>query len=123
MNLQNLLKQIKCKRKYLRKSDMTRGNAYRITLTYKGKSCWFVFNDNIYNKSCKKDFLYCLYLDASCFEACIDMYDFARSYGYAMDTCKERINVTKIYEACRKQSERVHRLFNEEEISLLSTIE
>ena len=58
MTLKELLKQIKCKKSYMHKSDMTSGNAYRVTLTYKGKSCRFIFNDNYLNASKKKKTFY-----------------------------------------------------------------
>ena len=95
---------------------MTAGNAYRITLTYNGKKCSFTFNDNIYNESDKSDFLYCLYLDAMAYDTCPDAYSFARTYGY-------EDNALEIYKACEMQSKRLHRLFNDEEVELLATLE
>lgn len=125
--LNRLLSTIKCSKTYLRKSDMCSGNAYRITLTYKGNRCSFVFHDNFKNASKKKDFLYCLVLDAQCYESTRDLYDFAREYGYLyyadvgdLDALKR---AKKAFDSCRLQSERLHKLFNEQEIELLSTIE
>ena len=119
MTLKELLKNIKCKRTYLRKSSMTSGNAYRITLTYKGEKCSFVFNDNHRNESRKNDFLYCLVLDAQAYDLSRDIGDFIKSFGYADEWQSGVI----AYNACKKQSERLHRLFNDEEVELLSTIE
>ena len=119
MTLENLLKQIKCKKSYLHKSHMTTGNAYRVTLTYKGKSCRFIFNDNYLNASKKKDFLYCLVLDANCYEESRDVCDFVYSFGYADDYATGK----KAFESCKKQSERARKLFNAEELELLFSIE
>lgn len=109
---------IKCKREKIGKSDLTSGNAYKITLSYNGNWCSFVFNDNFKNRSTKKDFLYCLYLDAMAYENVRDVFEFAREFGYA-DWQKAR----KPYSACKAQSVRLHKLFNEQEIEILSEIE
>lgn len=122
--LESLLAKIKCKKTYICKAYdypnglNTSGGAYRVTLTYNGKKCWFMFFDNSYNCSYKPDFLYCLLLDAKTYECSRDFYDFARSYAYDMDH-----DARRIYNACKKQSERLHKLFNEDEITILSTIE
>ena len=120
--LQRFLSMIKCKKVDLGKSTMTSGNAYRVTISYNGNWCRFVFNDNYQNKANKEDFLYCLWLDASSFEECRDVYDFAHSFCYDR-ACTPMSEVRKIYRACEKQSERLHRLFNENEINLISQIE
>lgn len=118
MLLEKLLSMIKCKRSYLRNSEMCSGNAYRITLSYHGKRCSFVFHDNYKNESKKKDFVYCLVLDAQAYENTRDTYEFMREFGY-----KSFDKARKVRNACEKQSERLHRLFNDNEIDILSTIE
>lgn len=118
--LDALLKRVKCKKTYLRKSDMTSGNAYRVTLSHNGETCSFIFNDNFENKSTKRDFLYCLYLDAMCYDSTRDVYAFANEYGYGYERMSE---ARKAYHACEDQYTRLHRLFNRAEIELLSTIE
>ena len=118
LNLKSLLVKINCKKTLIGESDTTSGNAYRITLTYKGKRCYFTFNDNYLNASEKKDFLYCLHLDAMAYECSRGFRDFARQFAYDCDHDAKRI-----YNACKKQSERLHKLFNAEEILILSTIE
>ena len=116
--LRRLLSMIKCERKKLGKSEMTSGNAYKITLSYRGHWCSFVFNDNFKNVSKKKDFLYCLYLDAMAYEQSRDVFEFAREFGFA-DWREAR----KPYSACKAQSVRLHKLFNDAEIDILSQIE
>lgn len=118
MLLRNLLRAIGCDKQCLGKSEMTSGNAYKVTLYYRGHRCSFVFNDNFENKSTKKDFLYCLVLDAQAYDNVSDAWEFARAFGYEYNA-----ETRKLYSECKKQSERLHRLFNDTEIDLLSTIE
>ena len=59
--------------------------------------------------------------------ACLDVYDyidgledFANEFGY--DLCDNRKETEKIYKACMKQSEKLHELFTDEELEMLSQI-
>ena len=113
----SFIDKISCHKTRVGKSQMCSGDKFLVTLTYKGKRCSFVFHDNFRNASKKEDFLYCLYLDAEAFDNNIDIYDFADSFGYK--GCKD---AEKAYEGCRKQSERLHRLFTDEEIALLAML-
>ena len=47
-----------------------------------------------------------------------DVYEFARQLGY-----NDMNEARRAYNSCKKQSERLHRLFNSTEIDILSTIE
>lgn len=116
--LNRLLRMIKCKRKYIGKSTLTSGNSYKIVLSYKGKWCAFIFNDNFKNESSKKDFLYCLVLDAQAYDNARGLDDFMHTFGYT-----DEKEARGAYRACKVQSVRLHSLFNEQEIDLLSTIE
>lgn len=122
-----ILSKIKCTRTYLRKSEMCSGNAYKITLSYHGKRCSFVFHDNFKNQSNKRDFVYCLVLDAQAYDNTRDLYEFAREFGYLryadVGDADAMQRARKARKACEKQSERLHRLFNDNEIDFLSTIE
>ena len=118
--LNRLLSMIKFSRTYVRKSPMCSGNEYKIFISYKGHWAWFTFHDNFENKSTLKDWLYCLILDMNAYEFSRDEYDFARNYGYAdEDISKAR----KAYRACEKTAEKLHKIFSEQELDLLSTIE
>ena len=110
-----LLNQIKCTKTYTGKSNMTSGNSYRITLTYKGRKCSFIFNDNYLNESGKKDLVQCLLMDAEAYNNARDFEDFALEFGYNADS----IQAYKIYKACKKQAEKVSRLFTSKEIEQL----
>lgn len=118
MTLNELLTKVKMIKKYVGKSHMCSGNEYKVVLSHKGKWVSFHYHDNFKNKSNIKDILYCLWLDATCYEESSDYCVFARMFGY--DDMNE---AKRIYNACKKQSERLHKLFSAEEIDILSTIE
>ena len=129
MLLEKLLSMIKCTKVLIGDSwslynkdeadFYTSGNAYRITLSYHGKRCSFVFHDNFKNESNKRDFVKCLILDAEGYDNNHDYWQFCRAfYGFTNDR-----QARKAYAGCKAQSERLHRLFNQNEIDILSTIE
>ena len=112
-----LLNEINTTKTYIRKSDMTSGNAYRVTLTRNGKKIGFIFNDNIYNESDKNDFIYSLLSDSQAYEFCYNLADFMNEFDYTDDK-----QAKKIYNACKKQFDRLHKLFNDTEIETLEKI-
>ena len=114
-----MLEQINVKKAYLNKSEMTSGNKYRVTINYKGKTIWFVFHDNIYNKSGKIDFISCLLQDAWGYDDNRDIYEFAENFGY--DYYADLPKVKKAYYGCKRQYQRVNKLFTEAEQELLQT--
>lgn len=110
-----LLNTLKVKKTYLRKSEMTSGNASRITLTRNKKTVYFIYHDNYYNNSNINDFVWCLLMDAQAYECSYNFADFCNEMGYDDDSMK----AYKIYLACKKQAERLHKLFNDTEIESL----
>ena len=110
-----LLSTIKLTKTYLKKSDCTSGNASRITLTRDKKTVHFIYHDNYYNNSNINDYIYSLLLDAQAYEYSYNFADFCNNFGYDSDSMKEY----KIYLACKKQAERLHKLFNDLEIEEL----
>ena len=112
-----LLNEINTTKTYIGKSDMTSGNAYRITLTKKSIKIGFIFNDNIYNESDKNDFIYSLLSDSQAYEFCYNLADFMNEYGYT-----DGKQAKTIFDACKKQSDRLHKLFNNTEIETLEKI-
>lgn len=112
-----LLNEINTTKTYIGKSNLTSGNAYRITLTRNGIKISFVFNDNIYNESDKNDFIFSLLRDSQAYEFCYNLADFMNEYGYTDDK-----QAKQVYNACKKQSERLHKLFNNAEIETLDKI-
>lgn len=112
-----LLDEINTTKTYIGKSDMTSGHAYRVTLTRNGVKVGFIFNDNIYNESDKNDFIYSLLSDSQAYENARDLTDFMLAFGY--DNIPQ---AKQVYNACKKQSERLHKLFNDAEIETLEKI-
>lgn len=112
-----LLNEINTTKTYIGKSDLTSGNAYRVTLTRNGVKIGFIFNDNIYNESDKNDFIYLLLRDSQAYEYTCNFADFMNEYGYT-DAQKAK----QVYNACKKQSERLRKLFNSTEIETLEKI-
>lgn len=113
----NLPDKINTTRTYIGKSDCTSGHAYSVTLTRNGVKVGFVFNDNIYNESDENDFIHSLLSDSQAYESTRDLADFMLAFGY--DNIPQ---AKKIYDACKKQSERLHKLFNDTEIETLEKI-
>lgn len=112
-----LLNEINTTKTYIGKSDLTSGNAYRVTLTRNGVKVGFVFNDNIYNESDKNDFVYSLLRDSQAYESTRDLTDFMLDFGY--DNIPQ---AKQVYNACKKQFDRLHKLFNNAEIKMLKKI-
>ena len=110
----SIIEKIRTTKSYKGKSEMTSGNAYTVRVYYNGKYCQMVFHDNIYNKSDKNDFIYCLLMDADAYNNSRDLDDFADEFGY------ENIHeCTAAYKACKAQAEKVKRLFTEQEVEEL----
>ena len=110
-----LLNTLKVKKTYLKKSNCTSGDASRITLTRNKKTVHFIYHDNYLNDSNINDFIYSLLSDAEAYECSYNFADFADMFGYDSD----RMNAYNIYLACKKQAERLHKLFNDTEIESL----
>ena len=110
-----LLNNIKFTKTNIGRSQMTSGDAFRVTLTYKGKRCSFIFNDNYLNNSTKEEVIDCLLLDAEAYSNSRDFADFALEFGYNDDS----MTAYKIYNAYKKQAEKVKRLFTAEEVQQL----
>lgn len=114
---QNFLDKIKTTKTFLRKSDMTSGNAYKITITYNGKKIGFTFNDNYLNESDKNDLLWTLLMDANAYEFSCGLTGFMTEFDYDNEQ-----QARTIYNACKRQYDRLHKLFNADEIETLQEI-
>lgn len=110
-----LLNQIKFTKTNIGKSQMTSGDAYRITLTYKGKKCSFTFHDNYRNASTKEEIIESLLLDADAYNNARNFEDFCFEFGYNSDSIK----ALKVYNACKKQADKLSRLFTNAEVEQL----
>lgn len=111
-----MLESIKMTKTYLGKSEMTSGNKYRITLTYNGKSVWFLFHDNMWNNSPKTHIIDCFVRDAYDYMNYKNIYEFADEFGYDM----EDYSIAKrAYNGCKKQYDRLCKLFTSTEAEIL----
>lgn len=68
----------------------------------------------------KEDCLYCLLLDASSVDCCIDEADFLNEFGYIGDAESIRRGL-KAFKACQRTAKAIDRLFTEEEKAELQT--
>lgn len=108
------LNKIKCSRWSVGESHMCSGNKYRVRMSYNGRIISFYFHDNYKNDSGKKDYLYSLLLDMDAYENSGDVWEFMNEFGY-----KEFSYAKKIYNACKRNADKVHKLFSEREIDEL----
>ena len=100
-------------------------NKYRVTLQNGAESYTTTFTDSIYNTcnhtpSHKIDMLYCIVMDAQCYESTVSFHDFCCEFGY--DEYDERKKAEKCYEGCRKALEGIERLIGCEGYEVLSAI-
>lgn len=92
---------------------------YKVTIKYNGKQYTTDYQCPIQFKVEKKDVVDCLLLDASYFENSVDIFDFINELGYDVED-DNFYKVRKMYHACEKTSRAIHRLFDDEEIELIS---
>lgn len=111
------LNKIKCSRSYVGKSPMCSGNKYRVRMSYNGRSVSFYFHDNYKNESEKKDYLYSLLLDMSAYDNTYNVDEFMREFGY-----KNYEEAQRIRNACKRNGDKVRKLFNEREIDELNEL-
>lgn len=107
---------VKASKVCMGKSNKTSGNEYSVVLKYNGNSITILFHDNYRNESGKDEFLYALLMDAMLYEDCPNLADFMGELGYDYEQKEE---AEKVYKACKRQYNKLHRLFTEEEIKEL----
>lgn len=103
---------------------------YRIKLTKGNKEFTFAFHDSVYNyqnnkKLNKLDTLYSVLLDMSCYDNARGFEDFANEFGYELyndDYTGYNKKALRIYNACEKTSNSLHKLFNNAELEKLQEI-
>ena len=95
---------------------------YDVVVKYKGKQYTTTYQCNVKEMPKVKDIMYCLLLDANCYDTTRDIKDFAEELGYELYDydCGDYNKETKrVYNACKKTSEEMHRLFTSEEMEML----
>lgn len=105
---------VKASKTYVNKSEKTSGNKYRVILKYNNKSVSMTYHDNYLNESGKDEFLYALILDGITYKNCYNLAEFMYEFGY-----EEEKQAQKIYNSCKKQYEKMRKLFTEQEIDQL----
>lgn len=65
----------------------------------------------------KKDIIYCLLMDADCFENCQDIDDFQMEFGY-----EKASELIKAYNGCKETYQAFKKIFNDKELEELRTI-
>lgn len=100
------------------KSKETSGNEYSVVIKYNGNCITMLYHDNYLNDSGKEEFLYALLVDSFAYEECYNLADFMDNFGYDYD---QKDKAMKAYKSCARQYNKLHRLFNEQEIEQLQS--
>ena len=94
---------------------------YYLQLVYKNNKYNFNFFDSVYNyqnniKLDKQNALYCVLMDCQAYDDYANIQDFADAFGY------EKIkDLLKAYNGCKKTSEALHNIFDNDELEQLYT--
>ena len=90
---------------------------YEVYLSYRGKTLITDYQCNKRVEPTKEDVLSCLLLDTISYDSCNDIDDFQSSFGY------EKVSeCIKVYNGCKKSSERMHEMFSEDELEELNSL-
>lgn len=97
---------------------------YYLKLSYKGNDYKFTFHDsvNAWQNNLplnKKDVMYSILSDMGCYESSRDMEDFIYSFGYDNNDLATYKEGMKAFKGCKKTSEKLHELFNKDELEQL----
>ena len=93
---------------------------FKCKIKYNGKQYSFDYQCNTnYKEPNKKDCLYYLLSDASCFNCSTSVDEFLTEFGYA-DNLQNIRKGEKAYNTCKRTAKALNRLFIEDEIELLN---
>jgi hypothetical protein len=100
---------------------------YTIELKHNNKKEVFSFTDSIYNYQHGMafdilDLINCLLLDMYAYNDNETLKDFACCFGYNIDTFEDRQKTSKIMLACRQNSIKLKKLFNNKELNMLDVL-
>lgn len=91
---------------------------FDVKITYNKKYMVTTYQCNTsYKNDMKKDILYCILMDASAYEYDSNIDDFQREFGY-----EKASELLKAFNGCKEAYEKVHKLFNKEELEQLNDI-
>lgn len=89
---------------------------YACKIRHNGKQFSFPYQCNYHMNVNAKDAIYCLFMDAMSYEQNPDIDDFSSEFGYT--SIKDAI---RIYKACRRAYNALHRMFTDAELEQLYT--
>lgn len=100
---------------------------YIIELQHNNKKENFSFTDSIYNYEHGMafnilDLIACLILDMHAYEDNKTLQNFASCFGYNIDTFEDRQATSRILLACRQNSIKLKKLFNNKELNMLENL-
>lgn len=100
-------------------------NKYRVTIKNGSLKFTTTFTDSIYNTcngtpSSKMDILYCVVMDAQCYENYDSLEDFADNFGY--DLYEERGKAKKCFYGCERAYDNLTELFGMDGYGILNCI-
>ena len=98
-------------------------NKYRLTISNGSEQFTSTFTDSLYNtynntKSSNFEMLYCIVVDAQCYEQSRTFEDFCDNVCYDLEDKRAR----KCYEGCRRTYENIERLFGYEGYEIINAI-
>lgn len=95
---------------------------YKVVIKYNGKQYTTTYQCNAKHNPKESDIIYCLLLDTSSYDNANDIKDFAEEFGYELYNDygnKYNKETEKIYKACKKTSEAMHKMFTDSEMEML----
>ena len=100
-------------------------NKYRVTIINEGLKFSTTFTDSMHNTcqntpSHKIEMLYCILMDAQCYDNYDNLEDFADNYGY--DLYEERSKAKKCFYGCERTYNNIIELFGYEGYEILNAI-
>lgn len=98
-------------------------NKYKLTISNGSEQFTSTFTDSLYNtynntKSSNFEMLYCIVVDAQCYEQSRTFEDFCDNVCYYLEDKRAR----KCYEGCRRTYENIERLFGYEGYEIINAI-
>lgn len=105
-------------------NDTQNHNKYRVQIRNKNGIVWFYWWDSVVNTKNKiaakpEDGLIALGIDAQAYNSTATIEDFIETFGYDKT---EKSVAQKAFEGCKKQMERVKKMFSKEELDVLMNL-
>lgn len=92
---------------------------YKCVIKYNNKQYTFDYQCNAKYTPTLEDCVDCLLLDCFSYDDANDLYGFANDLGYELSDSDDIKKVKRIYNACKKTSVAIHRIFTDNELDEL----